>query len=381
MTHKLVSSAILTTTLGLTACGGDSDNDNNQEQGPNNGISTAVQATIDASAGGMGAGVDDPENKYSYFSFATGTEVELQDDEAEHSNAWDIAFKRTSIIVNGNAATAALVAKQERFYDQDGNPIKDSFINANADTEAQAFIDITAEGITNAEFKTDEAVPALTDWYTYNFMTHVVTANTDNFYLIQNAENDNVSIFNMKAITTAGRVAASYRVQFFNNEAAAGTDFSFPQTGTEFVADFTSQTEICYDLDTHSQLDCASNPNTWDLRLDNSFQIWLNGGIHGTGNAKTTTPDSFANISAKTSVSPYELLADSKTGIFTDSATKWSAYGINNQHKMWPNYRVYAVESHGQQYKLRILSYYAPMDSVEPAAGTSGVITFEYEQL
>ena len=111
------------------------------------------------------------------------------------------------------------------------------------------------------------------------------------------------------------------------------------------------------------------------------FQIWLNGGIHGTGNAKTTAPDSLETVSAKTSVSPYELLTDTMTGIFTDSATKWSAYGINSEHKMWSNYRVYAVETNGQQYKLRILSYYAPIGSTDPVAGTSGVITFEYEQL
>ena len=271
MNQKLLSSAIFTASLGLTACGGDSDNDKPQEQAPQNGIATATQITIDASAGGMGAGPDDPANKYSYFSFATGAEVDLQDDEAENSNAWDIAFKRTSIIVNSQVAKAALVAAQDSFYDQDGNPIKASFINASAETEAQKFIDITANGIANAEFKADAPVPALTDWYNYNFQTHAVTANTANYYLIQNAENDNVSIFNMKEIVSAGRSAASYTVQFFNNEAAQDADFFFPQTGTEFIADFTSQSEVCYDLDTQSQLDCASNPNTWDLRFDSSF--------------------------------------------------------------------------------------------------------------
>lgn len=386
MNKNLLSSAILAGSLALTACGGDSDNSNTEiDKSPDaGGIATAIQLTIDASAGGSGAPITDPANKFSYFSFATGAVVELQDSEAEASNAWDIAFKRNKIIVNSNSAKAALIANQDEFYDEVGKAVPASFINATADSEAQEFIDVNAEGITGAVFKADTPKPALgSDWYNYNRTTHAISANVDNFYLLQNAEQDNVSIFNVKDIATApsGRSAASYTVQFFNNEAATGEDFSFPVTGIEFIADFSSDTSICYDLDTQAQLDCVSNEDVWDVRFDSSFDIWLNGGIHGNGGAATTVPASFADTSAKTEVLSYELASDTMSGTFTDSASIWWAYGVNGGHNIWSNFRVYAVESNDEHYKMRILSYYAPQSSTDPAPGTSGVITIEYEKL
>ncbi len=386
MNKQILSSAILAASLALTACGGDSSSSNTtDEQGPSDGgIPTATQLVIDASAGGSGASDSDPENKFSYFNFASGTVVELQDSEAEASNAWDIAFKRNKIIVNANTAKAALVASQDDFYDEAGKAINTSFINATAASEAQSFIDITTEGISEVEFKADAAKPALgSDWYIYNPQNHSVSANTDNFFLLQNAEQDNVSIFTVKNITTAtsGRAAASYTVELFNNEASQGEDFIFPQAGIEFVADFTSKNQICYDLDTQAELDCASNEGTWDVRFDASFEIWLNGGIHGNGAAATTAAASFADISAKTEVLSYELARDTMSGTFTDSDSTWWAYGINGGHNIWSNFRVYAVDTADGQYKLRILSYYAPQTSTTPAPGTSGVITVEFEKL
>jgi len=386
MNNQLLSSAILTASLALTACGGDSDNNNSaNDQGPSDGgIATATQLIIDASAGGSGAPDSDPANKFSYFNFATGAVVEIQDSEAEVSNAWDIAFKRNNIIVNANTAKAALVAIQDDFYDDAGKAVKATFVNATAASEAQAFIDITAAGISEVEFKADAAKPALgSDWYIYNSQNHSVSANTDNFFLLQNAEQDNVSIFNVKEIATAasGHSAASYTVEFFNNDASQGADFSFPQVGIEFVADFTSKNEICYDLDTQAELDCASNEGTWDVRFDASFEIWLNGGIYGNGAAATTPAASFVDINAKTEVLSYELTSDTMSGTFTNSDTTWWAYGINGGHNIWSNFRVYAVDTADGQYKLRILSYYAPQTSTAPAPGTSGVITIEYEKL
>ncbi|MBL4797743.1 MAG: HmuY family protein [Oleispira sp.] len=388
MSNSPLSIAVLASAMALTACGGSSSNSSSGDQAPgrgDGGIATATQFTIDASAGGSGAGKDDPKNKFSYFSFTTGAVVALEDSEAETSNAWDIAFKRNKIIVNPNNAKAALVAEQTDFYNADGSPVKATFLAATADSEAAEFIGVTAEGIVDVELKADAAKPALdSTWYNYDFASHVISANTDNHWLIENAENDDVSIFHVTDITTAGRSAASYTVEFFNNTAASGETFVFPASdaGTEFVVDFSDSSEVCFDIALNSNVDCASEIATWDLRFDSSFNIWLNGGIHGTGNASATTnPDTFEKISAITEVEPYSMSKDTMSGTFTDMETTWWGYGIDGGHNLWSNYRVYAVDADSVQYKLRVLSYYAPLDSTVPAAGTSGVVTFEYEQL
>jgi len=390
MSKSPLTIAVMASAMALTACGGSSSNSSTGDQAPgagdeNGGISTATQFTIDASAGGSGAGKDDPENKFSYFSFATGAEVELLDSEAEGSNTWDIAFKRNAIIVNPNNSKAALVADQADFYNADGSPVKATFLVATADSEAAEFVAITAEGIADVELKADEAKPALgSAWYNYDFATHVISANTDNHWLIQNAEKTDVSIFHVTDITTAGRSAASYTVELFNNTAASGDTFVFPtsDSGTEFIVDFSSSSEVCFDIALNSNVDCASEIATWDLRFDSSFNIWLNGGIHGTGSASATTnPDTFAVIAATTEVVSYAMSKDTMSGTFTDQETTWWGYGIDDSHNLWSNYRVYAVDADSTQYKLRVLSYYAPQGSTAPAAGTSGVVTFEYEKL
>jgi len=376
--------------MALTACGGSSSNSNPGDQAPgngdgngNDGIATATQFTIDASAGGSGAGKDDPKNKFSYFSFATGTEVELLDSEAEASNAWDIAFKRNNIIVNPNNSKAALVAEQADFFNADNSPVKATYLAATAATEAPEFVAVTVDTIVDVELKADAATPALGNtWYNYDFASHVITANSENHWLIENAEKDNVSIFHVKDITTAGRSAAGYTVEFFNNSAVQGEAFVFPQVGTEFVVDFTNSAEVCFDIALNSNVDCASEIATWDLRFDSSFNIWLNGGVHGTGSASASTnPDTFAEVSKTTEVVSFAMSKDTVSGTFTDAETTWWGYGIDDSHNLWPNYRVYAVDVEGVQYKLRVLSYYAPQGSTAPAAGTSGVVTFEYEQL
>lgn len=54
---------------------------------------------LDATAGGVSADADDPSNRWTYFSFATG-EVVLSDEEALTSDAWDLGFKRFNIKSN-----------------------------------------------------------------------------------------------------------------------------------------------------------------------------------------------------------------------------------------------------------------------------------------
>ena len=397
MQKSLLSTLIISLSIGLTACGGSSSSssaatpdgggvtpgDGASNPGDGNG-SNATQVVVDASAGGSGASADNPDNKRSYFSFASGAVVELSDEEAEASNAWDIAFKRTKITLNSNnnavAAEAALVAAQTDFYNGE-DAIKDVFLAATAASEVSHFNAVTSDNLGDTKFVKDGDKAALgTDWYSYNIDTHVISANADNSWIVRTAESDGEAIFNITAITTAGRAAASYTAQFYINQADNGEDFDFPAVATEFVADFSGdKAEVCYDINTQSELDCASNEDAWDVRFTPDFNIWVNGGVHGTGDAGALGPMTHDEADTLTSAAHYSK--DSSGGTFTDSDTQWYAYNLNGAHKLWPNYRVYVVKTNAGQYKLRVLSYYAPVDSTEPAAGTSGVITFEYEKL
>ena len=55
-------------------------------------------ATIDATAGGF---FDSADNPFIYIDLETGVKVDIDDVEALTSDAWDIAFKRSTIRLNG----------------------------------------------------------------------------------------------------------------------------------------------------------------------------------------------------------------------------------------------------------------------------------------
>lgn len=181
---------------------------------------SVVTKTLDASAGGFGAAADDPKNKYTYFSFAAGDVVELTDAEAESSDAWDIAFKRTSTKLNSSNRTlttqGALAEAQADFYDENGEAIKDTFFAATRESEQAEFDGVNSASIAGLTFVSDADKPVLgSDWYNYDRTTHVVSANTDNHWVIRSAEEDGYAIFSATEITTSGRSAGSYKVNFY----------------------------------------------------------------------------------------------------------------------------------------------------------------------
>lgn len=183
-------------------------------------VGLSIQASVDASAGGMGAPADDPKNKYSYFSFATGEVVALTDAEAEASADWDIAFKRTNVKLNSANRTAgtkgALAAAQDDFYAEDGSAIKDTFLNASAASEQAEYDAVDSTVAAGLTFVADGNKPFLgTEWYNYDFMTHAVTANAENTWVIRSAEGSSYAIFNVTEVVTSSRTADYYKVNFY----------------------------------------------------------------------------------------------------------------------------------------------------------------------
>lgn len=94
----------------------------------------------------------DASNKIAYFNLATGQEI------ADVTGNWDIAFERTSVLVNsgssGNGKTTALLLKDVTFESIDVNP--SSGFKADSDNE--------------------KAIPAGSGngWYEYNMANHSI---------------------------------------------------------------------------------------------------------------------------------------------------------------------------------------------------------------
>lgn len=366
----------------LSGCGDDSNTpDANNDLLPN----TTGSVQIDATAGGFGTDPNDPANKYTYFNLDSGQVIELSDSEAAASENWHIAFKRTNIKLNGGVSgpasiKGAVADAQDDFYDGNGNPDSSVFLNATAASERAAFDGVV--GTDGLSFEEDRNIPYIRGdgssegWWLYSGPPdHTVSANPDQWWLIKSAAANSYAKFHVTDIVQASR---DITLNLFIQGAA---DSAFSDTKTTWTAAIgDAGGSKCFDIDAAAEVDCTTAAADWDIKVEvagQAWNIWINGGVSGDGSGGAFGPFDTVGVggyvSGTTSPDGTDISRmyrqDSKGGIFKDNT--WYAYGLQGNSKLWPNYRVYAIDTGTAQYKMQILGYYN-------AAGTSGYITLRY---
>lgn len=353
-------------------------------EGSGDAVAPSVRVVeFDATAGGFGANPDDPKNKYSYFNLDKGEVVELTDTEAEASTDWHIAFKRTKPKLNGGGfgpgdVKAAVADAQEDFYGADGKPDTSVFLNATADAEKASLEAVTS--VDGLEFKADSKAPAIIgdggdgSWFSYDPATHSISANPDAWNIVRGAAGDSYAKVHVTDIVQADQAIT---VEMF----VQGKDeTAFDTNPVSFTASLGADGgTACYDFDTKAEVDCSTAAADWDVQVEvagRNWNIWTNGGIRGDGSQGgrfgTVGADTIATYPDAASVPAF--FADAVSGVLLDRSTRWYAYSLQGNHKIWPNYRVYAIDTGTKKYKLQVLRYYND-------AGTSGFITLRYEEI
>lgn len=372
----------------LSACG-DGDNDSDPTlTPPPAGDSGVTTTTINATAGGFGTAPDDPANKYTYFNLAAKAVVELTDAQAATSSDWHIGFKRTNFKLNGGVSGPASVKGavadvQDDFYDANGDPNSSVFLNANAASELAALDGVTS--INGLTFVEDRNLPYIKGdgssegWWLYaGPPTHAVSANADQWWLIKSAAANSYAKFNVTNIVQASR---DITLDLFIQGVA---DSAFSTTTTQWTAAIgAAGGSQCFDIDIAAEVDCTTAAADWDIKVEvagQSWNIWTNGAVSGSGSGgafgsfdSTAIADYLSGtINTSGTVISGMYGQDSAGGLFKDNT--WYAYSLQGNNKLWPNYRVYAIDTGSAQYKLQILSFYDD-------AGTSGMIKFRYKEL
>lgn len=354
--YALRTFSLLIASLILTACGGSSssssDNDDNDQ---------VQQADFQS----MNVNASDRVT-WTYVSLRNAAVVELTDEQAEASDAWDIAMRRTGIRLNGGDSgpgnvAAAVADAQTDFYNDADEPVVSVFTNADADIEAQALSNTYV--LADLQFSSDTNAQAITDWFVYNPQNHTISQNT-NSWILRHADNQTFSKFTFDALSLQG-LTLSYVTQ------AAGTD-QFAAAEQELVAAFAPDTtELCLDLDTAASVACTQE-NVWDLRYEvNPAQrvvaLWTNGGVFGTGNGAVFGPIDAARNAAFTNASTSgnfnfttHYQQDSSTSLFSEQS--WYAYDLLDEHGIWPNFRTYVIDTDttneaSEKFTLQVSNY------------------------
>ncbi|NRB84325.1 MAG: hypothetical protein HRU49_11205 [Winogradskyella sp.] len=147
--------AVLALFVGFTSCSSDDDNGGPARMD----VESVTVANLFAPQTG-GPGTPDPiGGDFAKFDFSTGMET-------TSDTEWDIAFRGTTIAVNGGAVTGT-----------NDEPARNG--NAGAVIIDGTFASVTsADGLTFAQDGTSGfAIPTGSDngWYNYNFMTNIVS--------------------------------------------------------------------------------------------------------------------------------------------------------------------------------------------------------------
>lgn len=341
---------------------------------------------IDATAGGYGTALDDPANKWTYFNLDTGQVMEISDEEAEQSTQWHMAFKRVGVKVNGGAsgpgtAEAAVIDAQLRFYDEQGEPEASVFTTASAESEMSALVrTVDSSALT---FSSDSDTAALVSdgldqsasWWLYDPSVHSVNANSEAWYIVRSSSGESYAKLHVTDIVTAEKQIS---VEMFVQAQGESTFSAAPVVWTAIIGG--DDGSVCYDFDQLMQVGCEDSADAWDVQFEvtgsgRSWNAWVNGGdIRGAGiegavfGPLTTVAQEDFDTASKVPT----WFTDESGGVFEESS--WYAYSLEGNNRIWPNYRVYGVDTGESKYKLQILSYY-------DAAGTSGALTLRYASM
>lgn len=294
----------------------------------------------------------------------TASEVSVSDPAT--SQAWDLAFFATGVMLNGGAAGPGDVEGYCLCQNADATP--DEIARMTADTELAAFEAVTISSVPTDEraWQNDALVPAIEGWWSYDFTTHTVTPVTDNSWVVRTAEGEKHAKLRVAGMQNASQSNAGQVTFEFAIQEAAGEPYGATQSVTVDVTNGPAY----LDLLTAS----ISDENDWDLRVE-GYEIRLNSGVSGTGEAGAVnagTPFDVTPIFDPVEMPPRIFVSDQFGGVFDDNP--WYHYDFAT-HQIWANFNVYLIRKGDEIYKVQLLSYNHPTD------GRDRHISFRYARL
>ncbi|WP_148864366.1 HmuY family protein [Marinobacter fonticola] len=357
----------------LAGCGGGSSNDIGDDSGESD---QGESSTVDDQQAGVATKQLDASDSATpvFLNLETGQTVELTAEEAATSTAWHLAFRRNNIQLNSGASgpgnvVGAIGAGQADFYDSNGEPSASVFLNATADSELEHLL---AEMAEPSSWTRDELISGFAeDWYTYDARNGNITANSEAGWLVRSGEGNSYARMRVTSLdfpTRTGEGIKAFTLEFDVQPAGALTfadnaalfSGSIPATGGE----------SCFDFDANAKVAC--DDAAWDITIGfagRDFYLRTNSGPSGEGEGGVFGPHMLAELAsytngttsnADTDIS-HHYTADSTGGIFVMQS--WYAYSLQGAHKLWPNYRVYLIDTDSTNdtspvYGLQVIGYY-----------------------
>ena len=307
----------------------------------------------------------DAANDWAFADFDGEVAMPVSVSSPAASDAWDLGLYATSVMLNGGDAGPGGVLGH--CICQNGEISDAEVLELDADQELTAFEAVAVADIPGAEdaWTSDSLQPAITDWYSYDVTTHTLSAAPERVWYVRTASGDAFAKLHVVGIANPARTHAGEVTFEFALQRSAGTEFEAVQT---VVVDASAGDQYL-DLETGS---VVTGSDGWDLWLT-GFDIRVNGGVSGEGQAGAVLTDGDFGAIADASGAPASVYAADKFGgVFAEY--RWYRYNLQGNHQIWPTFDVFLIRSGDDTYKVQLTSYYGP-------TGDSRQITFRYEQL
>jgi hypothetical protein len=357
VSRHLLSALAVASALTLAACG-DSDpvapaapDDPGQPEPPAGPSWDSL--TVDASA------------SWAYVSFDGATAAPTSVGSPASSEAWDMAFFATSVMLNGGAAGPGGVVGH--CLCENAELPEDEIAALDPEAELADFEAITLADVPSDEeaWQSDALAPAIDGWYSYDFQTHTISAEPEAVYAVRTASGEAFAKFHVTEIADAGRSHAGTVTFRYALQPSAGAPFDSTRTETLDL----SQGDVYWDLESGAAVDASAE---WDL-LFQGYDIRVNGGVSGDGEAGALLMGQPFDDVTDASGAPARIYAgDAFGGVF--DGEPWYRYNIQGQNQIWPTYDIYLIQRGDAVYKVQVVNYYGP-------TGDSRQITFRYELL
>lgn len=366
-----LSSLLLTGCLDSDSSSGSDSNDDPSE------IAGMQEITLDATS----------NTDWVYLNLDTGETLELDSEAAAISTDWHLAAQRMNIKLNTGASgpgsvRAALAEAQEHLYDHEGRAIEAQFQGMSANSELYLLDgpfdepgtrDWSSESITN---------PFGMDWANYNGANGHYTANDQNGWIVRSASGNAYAKMRMTDLDFPTREAQGIKSFEFEFYVQQEGESEFSATPITWEGGALSSGTLCFDFENNREV-AACSGNDWDIQLGfqgRDFFLRTNSGVSGEGQAGSFGAFAWSDQGDFTSASDVPspqpgFAADTTSGIFTEAS--WYAYGVGGGHQLWPNYRVYLIDTDSDneeaaRYALQVIGYYDD-------AGQSGHLSLRYQ--
>lgn len=363
MTYTKTGLSILSAvTLTLAGCGGSSSSGSSSGSSDNTPSDASIYTTLDVAASSTPA----------YLDLESGHTVNVDE-------SWQMAYQKyVGFSTNSAGEVEACIAKEyTELYDDNGDAVVSEFSALTKDNTLDDFNSVILEDC--SDFTSDAVMSQFTDWYTYDFSTHVVTVNADdtNGWIIRSSTDDGNGNY---AYTRLKATAYDADGITFNSELWDGNSETF--STAEPTGVLSSSTDTIY-----WNMEDNSNSTTefegWDLKIvpDGSSRIILvNGGVSGSGDAGVGVLQ-VANVDAVTdptlTAQVYKYFGDSASGPMSTPGTYGPLeYDVGGEHKMWPTFAVYIFKDGERSYKAQVVSNYG-----EAGTDDSGTLYIRYQEI